>query len=253
MASTNTSPFGWNYCTCYFWRALNNHQQEVQDDSEEASMHALDELCLFPTYLSPNAQIQKFSLMNANLKKKKVYLKKKGQLLCINYRRRQPITATPWPCNSNKNWLHIYILHKTLQNVHRMIISNRENLEINVMLNKKIHKQTIDIYYIRPHNNKPERNYEVTWQEELKTLCEESKLNSGKYILYKSTYMKFKVVKHSNNRAASLRARAAFCRYWWEMGLKSRHKEKSLMTFSVFMFQTRSTKIILKRFQKASN
>lgn len=83
MASTNTSPFGWNYCTCYFWRALNNHQQEVQDDSEEASMHALDELCLFPTYLSPNAQIQKFSLMNSNLKKKKVYLKKRGSFYAL--------------------------------------------------------------------------------------------------------------------------------------------------------------------------
>lgn len=49
-----------------------------------------------------------------------------------------------------------------LQTVHRRIISNRENLEINVMLNKKIHIQTMDIYYTRLHNNKPERNYGVT-------------------------------------------------------------------------------------------
>lgn len=124
-------------------------------------MHALDELCLFPTYLSPNAQIQKFSLMNSNLKKKKVYLKKKGSFYTLitgedNQSRLPHDPAIPLKIDC------IYILHKTLQNVHRRIISNTEDLEINVMLNKKIHKQTIDIYYTRHHNNKPERNYEVT-------------------------------------------------------------------------------------------
>lgn len=139
MASTNTSPFEGITALVISEGHLTITSKESARWLRRSQHACLGWVVSFPYLSFSKCTNSKIFLNEFKLEEEKSVPQKKGSFYTLitgedNQSRLPHDPAIPLKIDC------IYILHKTLQNVHRRIISNRENLEINVMLNKKIHK-----------------------------------------------------------------------------------------------------------------